>query len=238
MPMDAAHPAVGREALSWTLEWWDGEAVRLRSLEWDGLGTPELSVPVSQSGAEAVVAVLRGRSPVGAGSIAPQGGWVRSGVDALDLAWSRGAAAAVLVELARIGLRPGRVDLERLEQALVREQTLAGSGTDDSRLDSSALRSALARDRMRRSAVRMVERSPAAVSLPVPVGRTGYSAPPLYTDEPASPPLAGHRQGDEWLWSVGVAPGERRSFWPAGQMLTIEVQRDAAGRLSVRRWPR
>lgn len=191
-------------------------------------------MPVAERGALAVVIVLQGRD--GTGWFQPQGGWLRPGSETVRLHPELGAAAGVLLDGARHGMDPGRVDLDRLEGAIRQEYAANQADVElPAVLDAATLRSALASGSMRRGAVRLRERSPARVALPA---ADGESAPLLYSDEPRAPPIAGHLQGNEWVWSVRLADGELRCFWPAGTSVLLRVSRDREGRVLVTRWRR
>lgn len=225
-----AVPGWEAEALAWDLAWWTGGSVeRLETAPLPADSTQAICLAVE----EAWLAVVVGRpiavtspataaSPNGApGYLAPAGWWgpgraapggVATGAPSSEatLNFADGPLAAVLLDLARGGVDPALINVERLAAAVV-ELNLA----DPTDLDTERLRAALAGGATRIFDVRRRDRSPVTVHAP---------GVPWRGDSPGAPPNG----GVDPVATISLAPGERRTVYGPAGWRTVYRSRDGA----------
>ncbi|SIQ57677.1 hypothetical protein SAMN05920897_11121 [Alkalispirochaeta americana] len=197
----------------WRISWWDGRRVRKKEVAVSsGNRSSRLVLPLSKGGALLpVVTVTPVLGPGQGVELAPFGGWLLPG-DARVLPDRHcGEISLVLLGLAREGLDPALVNVERLE-GLVRERL----PRYPRRLDRVRLAAALAEQRMHSHHVAKRWAPMYQIRLPWESPETEWAARPWITDDPAEPPLVPAPAGVYELFSLGVLPGEVRHLWRAG----------------------
>ncbi|WP_018527647.1 hypothetical protein [Alkalispirochaeta alkalica] len=195
----------------WRLSWWDGRSISHREIFVSSEdGSASLAVPLS--GAGAILPVVTATPVLGPDQgleLASFGGWLLPGDDRVLLDRHRGEISLVLLDLARQGLDPALVNVERLE-ALVRERL----PRYPRRLDRVRLTDALGAQRMHSHHVAKRWAPMYQVRLLRESSRgEGWQARPWITDDPAEPPLVPAPAGEYELFSLGVLPGEVRHLW-------------------------
>lgn len=186
----------------WDLTWWDGTTVETSTLPGQYARDPLVAtLELSRQGAEVVVVQATAR-PARGGRLTPLGGWAAPPQSRVALEPAFGRAAEAVLQVARRGLDPALINLERLQRTVCEE-----CRDQPETLDQERLIAALGSGEVTRYAIRRRVRPGCEISLPSPENAVWIS------NDITEERIEGVWADNRCYWLVPVAEGEVRHLW-------------------------
>ncbi len=222
---DRSYPAF----LEWRVQWWDGREVKQKVLSnANPRGDSSLTVSIHERGADAfVVSAVPVLMPVGI-PLRGYGGWGYPPDRRCVLILDRGCLSETVLRVARDGLSPDRLNLERMQHIIDSEYRKGVAEIDVHRLEEG-LRSLA----FRHYHIRPLSRTVLEVRTHKDSCDSTAAGNVWFTDDQRFPRIEAVVAGEYLVWSVPVAPGETRKFWRPAERMTLTRTNEGHGRYHV-----